>query len=148
MNAGRGMKIAIAVAAFNRFYSARLLKSARARLKSLGAKSSVVWVPGAFELGITARELAATHLVDAVVCLGAVLRGATSHYDLVCDAAAQGVLRAGMDTGVPVLFGVITCDTAAQALERCSGGEQDAGVHASEAAVHMALLLRSIHHGR
>jgi 6,7-dimethyl-8-ribityllumazine synthase len=145
--AGSGLRVAIAVAAFNREYTARLLESASRRLKGMGATTRVAWVPGAFELGIAARELASTHLADAVVCLGAVIRGDTSHYDLVCNAAADGILRAGMDTGVPVIFGVITCDTPAQALQRCSGGSKDAGVHAAEAAVHMSNLLRSIRHG-
>ena len=144
---GRGMKIAFAVAAFNRAYTSRLLENAKARLKALGATSRVVWVPGAFELGLAGKELAATSLYDAVICLGAVIRGETSHYDLVCEAAAQGVLRAGLDTGVPVIFGVITCDTEEQAIERCSGGDKDSGIHAAEAAVHMAALIRSVRNG-
>jgi 6,7-dimethyl-8-ribityllumazine synthase len=145
--AGAGLNVSIAVAAFNRPYTSRLLRSASRRLKSLGAKTRVVWVPGAFELGLAAKELASTHLADAVVCLGAVIRGDTSHYDLVCAAAKDGILRASMDTGIPVIFGVITCDTPAQALERCSGGDKDAGLHAAEAAIHMSTLLRSIRYG-
>jgi 6,7-dimethyl-8-ribityllumazine synthase len=145
--AGRGMHVAIVVASFNKTYTSKLLKSAKGRLAALGARAKVVWVPGAFELGVTARELAASNLYDGVVCLGAVIRGDTSHYDLVCQAAAQGILRAGMDTGVPCVFGVITCDSPGQALERCSGGDKDAGLHAAETAVHMAALLRSIRHG-
>lgn len=146
-NAGRGMRVAIVVAAFNRPITERLLKSAGARLKALGAWSRVVWVPGAFELGIAGKELASTHLYDAVICLGAVLRGETSHYDLVCRAAAEGILRAGMDTGIPVIFGVITCDTLEQALARSCGGSKDSGRHAADAAVHMAGLLGSVQRG-
>ena len=147
-SSGRGLKVALAVAAFNRPITSRLLKSCRLRLKSLSASPApAVWVPGAFELGLAGKELAASHRYDAVVCLGAVIRGETSHYDLVCQAAAQGVLRAGLDTGVPVVFGVVTCDTVGQALERSSGGNKDSGRHAAEAAVAMASLLRSIRHG-
>jgi 6,7-dimethyl-8-ribityllumazine synthase len=147
-NAGRGLKIGFVVAAFNRNYTSRLLSSASRRLKSLGATFKVVWVPGAFELGLTAKELASTQNYDAVICLGAVLRGETSHYDLVCNAAAQGILRAGMDSGVPVIFGLLSCDTHEQAMRRCSGGELDAGLHAAEAALQMASLIRSIRNGR
>ena len=147
----KGLRIAAVVGQFNAEYTSRLLKSARARLKQLGLKGvalSVYEVPGVFELGLACKEAAATNSFDAVIAIGAVLRGDTSHYDLVCDAATQGVLRAGMDTGVPVIFGVITVENAAQALERCSGGDKDAGRHAAEAAVHMAGLLRRIRHGR
>jgi 6,7-dimethyl-8-ribityllumazine synthase len=146
-NAGRGISVAVAVAAFNRPYTSRLLASATRRLRALGAATRTVWVPGAFELGLAGKELAATHRYDAVICLGAVLRGDTSHYDLVCEAAAQGVLRAGLDTGIPVIFGVITCETPAQAMARCSGGDKDAGRHAAEAALHMAALIRGIKNG-
>jgi 6,7-dimethyl-8-ribityllumazine synthase len=146
--AGRGLKVALAVAAFNRPFTSRLLKGAQGRLKRLGASSRASWVPGAFELGFTCKELASSGSFDAVIALGAVIRGETSHYDLVCRAAADGVLRAGMDSGVPVIFGVITCDSEAQALERCSGGDKDAGLHAAEAAVAMALLSRELRHGR
>jgi 6,7-dimethyl-8-ribityllumazine synthase len=145
--AGKGMKVAIAVAAFNKPLTSRLLKSARARLKALGAASSVSWVPGAFELGLAGKALASSGGFDAVICLGAVLRGETSHYDLVCRAAADGVLRASLDTGLPVIFGVITCENLEQALERSSGGDKDAGRHAAEAAVSMALLLKGLRHG-
>lgn len=145
--AGKGMTIAVAQAAFNSEYTSRLLKSAQSRLKSLGARVKVWQVPGAFELGLAGKELAATHLYDAVICLGAVLRGETGHYDLVCQAAADGVRQAGMDTGVPVIFGVITCDTHQQAMARCSGGDKDSGIHAADAAVHMASLLRSVRNG-
>ncbi len=149
-SAAKGLRLAIVVARFNSQLTSRLLKSAHARLAALGGRPydrHVVEVPGAFELGLAAKETAATGAYDAVICLGAVIRGDTSHYDLVCQAAADGVLRAGMDTGVPVIFGVLTCDTQAQALARCSGGPLDAGRHAAEAAVAMALLVRKVRRG-
>ena len=146
----KGLKFAVVQALFNERFTGALLASLRRRLAQLGAGPKdirVAKVPGAFELGLAAKELASTHAYDAVICLGAVIRGDTSHYDLVCEAAAQGVLRAGMDTGVPVIFGVLTCETEAQALERCSGGPRDAGIHAAEAAVTMASVLKSVRHG-
>ena len=141
--AARGMDIRIVVAAFNGVHTARLLRSARARLRALGApEPKVDRVPGALELPLAARWAAADGDVDAVLALGCVIRGETSHYDLVCRGALDGLLRAGLDSGVPVLFGVITVENAAQARARCDGGPMDAGRHAAEAAVIMALLKR------
>ena len=145
--AAKGLRVALVTAAFNAAYTRRLLKSAKAKLLALGAKSGDLvetWVPGAFELPLAAQAQALSGRYDAVITLGCVIRGDTSHYDLVCESAAQGVLQAGLHSGVPVLFGVITCENERQALARCNGGKQDAGRHAAEAAVHMAHYLRSI----
>jgi 6,7-dimethyl-8-ribityllumazine synthase len=140
--------VAVVVAAFNRKFTARLLRSARARLREMGAGPiTVEQVPGAYELGFAAKELAATSLYDAVVALGCVIRGETSHYDLVCLAASEGVMRAAMDTRVPVAFGVITCENEKQAAARCSGGSKDSGRHAAETAIWMARQARRIRHG-
>ncbi len=149
-SAAKGMRVAMVVAAFNRHLTARLLKSAQSRLRQLGLKKpgKVLWVPGAFELGVTAQELAFSQQFDAVICLGAVIRGETNHYDLVCKGAADGVLQAGMKSRVPCIFGVITCENEEQALARCGGGPKDSGRHAAEAAVHMAKTLKGIRHGR
>jgi 6,7-dimethyl-8-ribityllumazine synthase len=137
----KGLKITVLAAAFNRVYTARLLASASARLKALGGgPARVEWVPGALELPMAARWAAAEAGVDAVIALGCVIRGDTSHYDLVCKGAQEGLLRVGLDSGVPVLFGVITVENAAQALARCNGSSKDAGRHAAEAAVMMARL--------
>ena len=138
-----GLKFVILVSQFNIAYTGKLNLTAQARLKGLGAlpaKIRVEYVPGALELALAAKAFAKS--ADAVICLGAVLRGDTSHYDLVCAESARGVVQAGLDTGVPCIYGVITCDTKAQALARCSGGPKDAGRHAAEAAVMMAKLLR------
>jgi 6,7-dimethyl-8-ribityllumazine synthase len=129
------------VSRFNSRYTDRLRMQCLKRLGELGlpaASAEVTEVPGAFELPLAAQTLAAGGRFQAVLCLGAILRGATSHYDLVCAETARGIQQAGLTTGVPVIFGVITCDTAAQALERCSGGPLDAGRHAAEAALWMA----------
>ena len=146
----RGLRIAVLQALFNSEYTSALEASAIKRLRALGAQTMDLTrakVPGAFELPLAAKEFAATNQYDAVICIGAVIRGDTNHYYLVCEAAASGVLRAGLDTGVPVIFGVITCDTRSQALERCSGGPKDAGIHAAEAALHMALLMKVLRRG-
>ena len=140
----RGLKVAVVVARFNRPTTARLLKSCQARLKALGLEPKglrVEWVPGAFELPLAAQALAASGKVDAVVALGCVIRGETSHYDLVCQAAAQGLLQAGLKHGLPVAFGLVTCENARQALARSNGGPKDSGRHAAETAVWMARLL-------
>jgi 6,7-dimethyl-8-ribityllumazine synthase len=147
----RGLRFAIVVADFNARFTLRLLKSARQRLRALGAAESSLktyHVPGAFELGFAAKEPATTGFFDAVICLGTVIRGETSHYNLVCKAASEGILQAGLQSGLPCIFGVITCDNEVQAAERCSGGPKDAGSHAAEAAVTMARLSRSLRHGR
>lgn len=139
----RGLNVRVVAARFNLAYTARLLRSARARLKALGSSAPRVdWVPGALELPLAARWAAGAREVDAVVALGCVIRGDTSHYDLVCRGALDGLQRVALDSGVPVAFGVITVEDGAQALARCSGGAQDAGRHAADAAVAMARLRR------
>jgi 6,7-dimethyl-8-ribityllumazine synthase len=143
----KGLRLAVVVASFNAVYTRGLLKSAQSRLSDLGlAKGSLLeaWVPGALELPLAAQTLAQSGRFDAVITLGCVIRGDTSHYDLVCDGAMQGVMQAGLSTGVPVIFGVITCENKAQALARCNGGPKDAGRHAAEAAVAMAQLLKAL----
>ena len=102
------------------------------------------WVPGAFELPLAAKALAQSGKVDAVVCLGTVIRGDTPHFDYVCDQAAHGIQRAQMDTGIPVMFGVLTVNTEQQALDRSGPGPDNKGDEAAVGAVEMALLLRSL----
>lgn len=141
----KGLRVACAVAAFNAVYTRRLLNSACGRLKALGAPApTVAWVPGALELPLAAQSLAATGAYDAVIAIGCVIRGETTHYDLVSEGAAQGLVQAGLSTGVPVIFGVITCENKAQVIARCSGGRMDAGLHAANAAVSMARLMQGL----
>jgi 6,7-dimethyl-8-ribityllumazine synthase len=145
--AAKGLRLAVVTAAFNALYTRALLHSAKNRLGALGLATGALheaWVPGALELPLAAQALAQSGRYDAVITLGCVIRGDTSHYDLVCQGAADGVLQAGLSTGVPVLFGVITCETKAQAAARCNGGPKDAGRHAAEAAVIMARLLQAV----
>lgn len=141
----KGLRVALAVAAFNAVYTRRLVASARKRLLALGAKPGDLmqaWVPGALELPLACQSLAQSGAYDAVIAIGCVIRGETTHYDLVSQGAAQGVMQAGLNTGVPVIFGVITTENKSQALARCNGGRMDAGLHAANAAVAMAQLLK------
>ena len=135
----KGLTLAACVATFNAVYTRRLLASAQARLKALGGGlEAVEWVPGALELPLAAQRLARSGRFDAVIAIACVIRGDTSHYDLVCQGSLSGLQRVSLDGSLPVIFGVITTENKAQALARCSGGPQDAGRHAAEAAVMMA----------
>ncbi len=136
-------RFAIIAAKFNVEIVDKLLAGAVATLREHGVPDTaveVVWVPGAFELPLVAKTLAATGNYAAVICLGAVIRGDTDHYDYVCQAATHGILQAGMETGVPIIFGVLTCDTEEQALERTGGAHGNKGADAAIAAIEMARL--------
>ncbi len=138
---------AIVVSRFNSFITEKLLAGAHDALERHDAdmdRVTVAWCPGAFEIPLVARRLAASGAYDAVICLGAVIRGATSHYDLVCDAVAKGVAGAGLDTDVPVIFGVVTTDTVEQAIERSGAKAGNKGAEAAAAAIEMVNLLRQI----
>jgi 6,7-dimethyl-8-ribityllumazine synthase len=143
----QGLKVAIVTARFNDFITSRLLEGAISGLTRHGAKTSditEVWVPGAFELPLTAQTLAESGQYDAVLCLGAVIRGATTHYDYVCNEAAKGIAAAGMKTGVPVIFGVITTETIEQAIERAGTKAGNKGWDAAIAGIEMATLLQRL----
>jgi 6,7-dimethyl-8-ribityllumazine synthase len=134
----------VVAAAFNEVVVGRLVDGALAAFRAHGVSDDdllVVWVPGAFELPMVARELATSGLHDAVVCLGAVVRGETPHFDFVAGEAARGVAEVSRETGVPVLFGVLTTETMEQALDRAGGEHGNKGWDAAEAAVQMAGLL-------
>lgn len=138
---------AIVVSRFNSFVTESLLSGAIDALRRHGAdmdRVSVAWCPGSFEIPLVARRMAASGAYDAVICLAAVIRGATSHYDLVCREVSSGVARASMDTDVPVIFGVITTDTIEQALERAGTKAGNKGADAAAAAIEMVNLLRQI----
>jgi len=146
LNAG-GLRFALVVSRFNDFITARLLEGAEHALLRHGAATddiTVAWVPGAVEIPLVAKRFAASGEVDAVIALGAVIRGATSHYDLVCNTVASGCGAASLETGVPVIFGVITTDTIEQAIERAGTKAGNKGAEAAVAAVEMARLLREI----
>jgi 6,7-dimethyl-8-ribityllumazine synthase len=140
---GTGLRIGIAVSRFNPSIGERLLEGALETLGAQGVRTediTVAWVPGAFELPLLARRLAEGR--DAVVCLGAVIRGQTPHFDYVAGAAARGIARAGEEREVPVLFGVLTTNTMRQALERSGGRLGNRGADAARAAIETASLLR------
>lgn len=143
---GAGMRIAIAVSRFNETITTRLLEGARKALERHGVRDDdvvVAWTPGAFELPLTARAFAESGDYDAVVCLGAVIRGETPHFDFVAGEAARGIQDVAADTGVPVVFGVITTDNLEQAVAR-AGGKADKGYDAVVTAIETANLLRQI----
>jgi len=144
---GEGLRVAVVASRFNALVADRLLAGALEALARVGVDEgsvTVARVPGAFELPLAAARLAASGTVDAVVALGAVIRGATGHYDLVAGQCAAGLQRAQLDTGVPVVFGVLTTDTLEQALDRAGGKAGHKGADAALAAVEMADLLRRL----
>jgi 6,7-dimethyl-8-ribityllumazine synthase len=142
-----GLRVAVACARFNRQVTERLLDAALVRLEDLGVDEGavdIVWVPGAFELPLAARTLAVSGSVDAVICLGAVIRGETSHYDFVAGECAAGLQRVQLDTGVPVVFGVLTTEDLEQALARSGGKHGDKGAESAEVAIEMVNLIGRI----
>lgn len=144
---GSGLRVAIAVARFNHEVTEGLLRGALHALEAAGTASqhiTVVRVPGAFELPQACQWLAASGAHDAVVALGAVIRGETDHYDYVCSAATDGILRVNLDTGVPVAFGVLTCDTDEQAHDRIGGKHGNKGSDVALAALEMVRLRRAL----
>ena len=146
-----GLRVAIVASRFNETITRQLLEGALSGLRRCGlddAGTTVAWVPGAFELPLAARRLAASGEFDAVIALGAVIRGATAHFDHVAGQAAAGLARAALDTGVPVIFGVLTTDTIEQAIERSGTKAGNKGFDAALAAVEMADLLRQLPKGR
>lgn len=144
---GRGCRVAVVAASFNEVIVRKLLDGALAALRAhdVGEEDvAVVWVPGAFELPMVARRLASTGRYDAVVCVGAVVRGETPHFDYVAAEAARGVADAAAATGVPVMFGVLTTDSMQQALDRAGGQHGNKGWDAAVGALQMASVLRRL----
>jgi len=142
---GADLNIAIVVARFNEHVTRRLLKGAQDALQRHGVEEpDVYWVPGSLELPVTALALAEKGGHDAIVCLGAVIRGETFHLEVVATQAAMGLMQVQLDTGVPITFGVLTTGDEEQALAR-SGIKNNKGADAAEAAIEMANLLREIH---
>ena len=141
------LRFGVVVSRFNSFITERLLSAAVDALERAGASNKdvdVVHVPGSFELPLAAKKLAATGRYDALIAIGCVLRGETTHYDYVCSETARGLQLAQMDTGVPVIFCVLTCDTLEQAIHRSGGNVGNKGVECAESALAMANLLRQI----
>src|ERR1700757_5114176 len=145
---GAGLRFGIVVSRFNSFITERLLSAAIDALERAGAASKdvdVVHVPGAFELPLAAKKLAATGRFDALIAIGCILRGETAHYDYVCSVTARGLQLAQMDTGIPIIFCVLTCDTLEQAIDRAGLKGGNKGFEAGLAAIEMAQLSRKLH---
>jgi 6,7-dimethyl-8-ribityllumazine synthase len=135
------MSFAIAIGRFYEDLAERLERGARAAFAQAGHTDVETFeVPGAFELPLAASYAARSGRFQGVACLGAVIRGETSHYDYVCAEAARGIQQVALDTGIPCAFGVLTCETMEQALARSGGGKRDQGRHAAEAVLRMAAL--------
>jgi 6,7-dimethyl-8-ribityllumazine synthase len=139
----RGRRFGIVVSRFNEFVSKELLGGALECLRRHGASDeavTVVWVPGSYDIPLATKHLAENGKVDAVICLGAVIRGATSHFDYVAAEAAKGIAQIGLATGVPTIFGVLTTDSIEQAIERAGTKAGNKGFDAALAAIEMANL--------
>lgn len=144
---GKGKKIAVVVAEFNEMICSQLLGGCVDTLKKCNVVEddvSVYWTPGAFEIPVVAKRLAGSKKFDAVVCLGAVIRGETPHFDYVCTAVAKGISETAYETGIPVIFGVVTTDTQEQAMDRAGVKAGNKGSDAALAAIEMANLVAQI----
>lgn len=138
-------RVAIVVGRFNEFIGSKLLEGAKDALVRHGASEddiTVAWVPGAFEIPLVAKKLASSNNYDAVICLGAVIRGATPHFDVVASEVSKGVANVSLETGVPVIFGVLTTDTIEQAIERAGTKAGNKGFEAGVTAIEMINLLK------
>ena len=144
---GKGLKIGIVVSRFNEFVTNKLLGGAQDALVRHDVNSDdidIAWVPGAFEIPLVAQKLAKTSKYDAVICLGAVIRGSTPHFAYIASEVTKGIANVGLNTGVPIAFGVITTDTIEQAIERSGTKSGNKGFDAAVNAIEMANLLKGI----
>lgn len=142
-----GLKFGIVVSRFNEFITGRLLEGAKDALVRHGADEaniSIAWVPGTFEIPIVAQKMAKSGKYDAVVCLGALIRGATPHFDYLAAEVTKGIAQIGLQSGIPTVYGVITTDSIEQAIERAGTKAGNKGFDAAETAIEMANVLRSI----
>jgi 6,7-dimethyl-8-ribityllumazine synthase len=142
---GEGLRFAVIVSRFNEFITGKLLEGAHDAMRRHGVTDEdvdVVWVPGSFEIPLVAKRVAESGRYNAVICLGAVILGATTHFDYVANEVAQGVAAVGLSTGVPTIFGVLTTDTIEQAIERAGTKAGNKGFGAAVSAIEMADLLR------
>jgi len=140
-------KFCIVVSRFNEFISGKLLSGAIDELKRHGVEDSnidLVWCPGAFEIPLIAKKCAKTGKYSAIITLGAVIKGSTSHYDYVCAEVSKGVASVGLETGVPIIFGVLTTDNLEQAIERAGTKSGNKGADAAKSAIEMANLIKII----
>ncbi|PAE42407.1 6,7-dimethyl-8-ribityllumazine synthase [Bacillus sp. 7884-1] len=144
---GSGLKIGIVVGRFNEFITSKLLSGAQDALKRHGVSESdvdIAWVPGAFEIPLIAQKMAKSKKYDAVITLGTVIRGSTPHFDYVCNEVAKGVSKINLDSGIPVIFGVLTTDSIEQAIERAGTKAGNKGWDVATGAIEMANLIRNM----
>jgi len=144
---GKNLKIAIVVARFNSFITGKLLDGALDALKRHETPEeniAVIWVPGSFEIPIVAKKLADSKNFDAIICLGAVIRGATTHYDYVCNEVSKGIAQVGLQSGVPTIFGIVTTENIQQAIERAGTKSGNKGFDAAISAMEMANLVKNL----
>ena len=144
---GKNLKFAIVVARFNEFITSKLLGGALDTLKRHETPEeniSIFWVPGSFEIPLIAQKCAESKKFDAVICLGAVIRGATTHYDYVCNEVSKGIAQVGLKTEIPTIFGVVTTENIQQAIERAGTKSGNKGSDAAISAMEMANLLKSV----
>jgi len=144
---GKGLKFGVVVSRFNEFVTRKLLEGAQDALLRHGVNEEdidIAWVPGSFEIPLVAKKLAETKKYDAIVCLGAVVRGATPHFEYIAAEVAKGIAKVGLETGLPITYGVITADTLEQAIERAGTKAGNRGFDAAVDAIEMANLLKNI----
>ena len=144
---GKGLKFGIVISRFNEFFSQKLLDGARDALLRhdvAEADIEVAWTPGSFEIPLIAQKMAASGKYNAVICLGAVIRGGTPHFDYIASEVSKGIASTGLKTGVPVIFGVITTDTLEQAVERSGTKSGNKGFDAAVSAIEMANLIKAL----
>jgi 6,7-dimethyl-8-ribityllumazine synthase len=144
---GKGLKFGLVVSRFNEFITKKLVEGAQDALLRHGVNEEdieVAWVPGSLEIPLIAKKLAQTKRYSAIICLGAVIRGGTPHFEYVAAEVTKGIAEVGLDTGLPVIYGVITADTLEQAIERAGTKEGNEGFKAATSAIEMANLIKSI----
>ncbi|MBW4827181.1 MAG: 6,7-dimethyl-8-ribityllumazine synthase [Clostridiaceae bacterium] len=144
---GEELKIGIVIGRFNEFIGSKLLDGAIDGLKRHGVKVediSIFWVPGSFEIPLIAKKLASSKKYDAIICLGAVIRGATYHFECVANEVSKGVAKASLDTGIPVIFGILTSDNIEQAIERAGTKAGNKGFESAVSAIEMANLIKNM----
>lgn len=144
---GEGLKIGIVASRFNEFITSKLISGAEDCLKRHGVRDediTLAWVPGAFELPLMAKKMVMNMSFDAVICVGAVIRGATSHYEMVCNETAKGIAQVSLNSGIPVLFGVLTTDTIEQAIERAGTKAGNKGYDCAMSAIEMANSFKAL----
>jgi 6,7-dimethyl-8-ribityllumazine synthase len=144
---GKGLKFGVVVSRFNEFFSTKLLEGAKDALLRHGVADTdfeIAWTPGSFEMPLVAQKMAESKKYNAVICLGAVIRGGTPHFDYIAAEVAKGIANVGLKTGVPVIFGVITADTLEQAIERSGTKDGNKGFDAAVSAIEMANLVKGM----